>query len=78
MSGTKGGKKKLLIIAAVFVVVIAAAVIGIVLFLNSPARRLRRQIDLGARYLSELKYEGAMDDRKQPSVGKRRKSCGLF
>jgi tetratricopeptide (TPR) repeat protein len=46
----------IVIIAAAF----SAIVIGVVAFTNSPAQKLRRQLDLGEKYLSELNYEQAV------------------
>ncbi len=46
----------IVILAAVF----SSVVIGIVAFTNSPAQKLRKQLDLGEKYLSDLDYEQAV------------------
>ena len=57
----KKSKKKTMIIIVAIVAAIALAVgIGVIVYSTSPARRLQQQLDLGARYLSELNYEQAI------------------
>ena len=59
MTQNKGHKKIVIIIAAVVLVVIAVAV-GLIAYNNSPSVRLRKQLDLGNKYLAELNYEQAI------------------
>ncbi len=47
----------IVIIIAVLVTVVA---IGLVVFSNSPSQRVRKQLELGQKYLSELNYEQAV------------------
>ncbi|MBR0092597.1 MAG: tetratricopeptide repeat protein [Lachnospiraceae bacterium] len=56
----KSNKKIVIIIVAIVVVIAIAVSIGVVVYSGSPARRLQQQLDLGARYLSELDYEQAV------------------
>ena len=51
-------KSRGLIIIVAIVVVLAT--IGFIAFSNSPAQRLKRQLDLGQKYLNELDYEKAV------------------
>ena len=48
------------IIIVAIAAVILAAIIGIIVFSNSPAQKLKKQLDLGQNYLKELKYEEAI------------------
>ena len=57
----KSSKHKIIIIISATVVVLSIAVmVAIVVSSNSPSRRLKQQLDLGNRYLSELNYEQAI------------------
>lgn len=47
-------------IIVILAVVFSASVIGFIAFTNSPAQKLKRQLDLGEKYLSELNYEQAV------------------
>ena len=49
----KGGRKKVILIATAMFLVAVIAIVGVVLAKESPARRFQKQMDLGARYLSE-------------------------
>ena len=57
---TKSRKKTVILVSAVVMIVVAAVAAGILIYSNSPSRRLQQQLDLGARYLSELEYEQAI------------------
>ncbi|MBR0092333.1 MAG: tetratricopeptide repeat protein, partial [Lachnospiraceae bacterium] len=48
------------LVAAIVAVIAIAVGVGVIVYSNSPARRLQQQLDLGARYLSELDYEQAI------------------
>ena len=54
----KSLKIKIIIVAVA--AVILAAIIGIIAFSNSPAQKLKKQLDLGQKYLNELYYEQAV------------------
>ena len=56
----KKHRKTPVIISVIAVAAIALIVTGIVVFSGSGARRLRGQLDLGNRYLSELQYTEAI------------------
>ena len=56
----KSNKKIVIIVAAVVAAIALAVGIGVIVYSGSPARRLQEQLDLGARYLSELDYEQAI------------------
>ena len=45
----------------VVVVAVLAIVTGVIVYSNSPAQRLKKQLALGDRYLFDLKYEEAID-----------------
>ncbi len=59
MIHNKGNKKTFIIVTAV-VLVIIAVVSGLIAYNNSPSVRLRKQLDLGNKYLAELNYEQAV------------------
>ncbi len=52
--------KRIRIIVALVAVLVIAISIGIVVFSNSPEKSLKKQLDLGQKYLSELNYEQAV------------------
>lgn len=54
---TSGNKSRILLFIAVVVVTVVA---GAVLYRNSDMVRLKRQLDLGQKYLLEMNYEGAV------------------
>ncbi|MBR0093497.1 MAG: bacterial transcriptional activator domain-containing protein [Lachnospiraceae bacterium] len=56
----KSNKKTIIIIAAVVAAIVLAVGVGVIVYSSSPARRLQQQLDLGARYLTELDYEQAI------------------
>lgn len=53
-------KKIVIPIIAVFLALVIGVVVFIVIGANSPERKLSRQLDLGAKYLSEENYEQAI------------------
>ncbi len=53
------GHRTVIIIVAIFMVVILA-IVGAIIFYNTPARRIKRLLSLGQKYLSELQYEDAL------------------
>ncbi|MBR5969762.1 MAG: tetratricopeptide repeat protein [Lachnospiraceae bacterium] len=59
MQKNSNRKRIIIIVSAVASLALAIAV-GVVVYSNTPAQRMKRQIDLGNRYLSELKYEEAI------------------
>ena len=56
---------KIKIIIVAIAAVILAAIIGIIAFSNSPAQKLKKQLDLGQKYLNELSYDQAVAAFKQ-------------
>ena len=58
MNKNKGDSVKIAILSICIVAVLA--VIGVIVFINTPAQRLKRQVKLGDKYLSELNYEDAI------------------
>lgn len=59
MCNRKNKKKSIAIISTV-IVVIAAVAAGILAYNSSDSVRLKKQLDLGNRYLAELNYEEAI------------------
>ena len=51
---------KIKIILLAVAAVILAVFIGIITFSNSPAQKLKKQLDLGQKYLNELSYDHAV------------------
>ncbi len=58
MRGILNNKKKMWLLISTVVVVIIALAVGIGIY-NTPTNRLRRQLDLGNRYLEEKRYAEA-------------------
>ena len=62
MEGYLSNKRKVLVI---LVAVVMSTIIGNIVFSNSPTQRLKKQLDLGQKYLNELEYEQAVAAFKQ-------------
>ena len=56
----KTDNKKMIAIVVGIVIALLAVIAGVIIFSNSPAQRLKKQLSLGERYLSELKYDEAV------------------
>ncbi|MBR0092594.1 MAG: tetratricopeptide repeat protein [Lachnospiraceae bacterium] len=56
----KSRKTAIIIVSAVVTILVAGTITGILVYSNSPSRRLQKQLDLGNRYLSDLDYEQAV------------------
>ena len=54
----KNKKKKVYL--SVVIIVIIAIIVGLILYKNSDAVKVREQLDLGQKYLSELEYDQAV------------------
>ena len=56
----KSNKKTIIIIVAIVAAIAIAVGVGVIVYSDNPSKRLQVQLDLGARYLSELDYEQAI------------------
>ena len=56
----KTDNKRVIAIIVGIVIALLAVIAGVIIFSNSPAQRLKKQLSLGERYLSELKYDEAV------------------
>lgn len=56
-------KRRLVIVA--IAALVTATIIGIIIFSGSPAQKIKKQLDLGQKYLSELNYEQAVASFKE-------------
>ena len=59
LTGSRGKRKRVLVSLSVVAVVLAAVMVGVAIY-HTPENRLRRQLDLGNRYLEEQQYEQAV------------------
>lgn len=59
LTGSRGKRKRVLVSLSVAAVVLAAVMVGVAIY-HTPENRLRRQLDLGNRYLEEQQYEQAV------------------
>lgn len=57
---TNGGRSSVKFTILSISIVLALAAIFFIIFINSPSQRIKRQLKLGDKYLSELKYEDAI------------------
>lgn len=56
----KNGKKTVIIVTVIAAVLVIAAIVGVIMYNNMPEQKLKKQLSLGDKYLSELNYEEAI------------------
>ena len=80
-----GQKKTKIIVLVLLIVVVTVAVLAGIFLYGGDARKLREQINLGQKYLSEMNYEEALVafnqaislDPRRCLYGPWRQRCGL-
>jgi Tfp pilus assembly protein PilF len=56
----KSNKKKMIMIGVIVIVVIICGILGSVLYTNSEGYKVKKSLELGNKYLTEIQYEQAI------------------